>query len=95
MSNENFLSPEKEKRLELAIENKAIQLLKDLEGIRDSSYINSSNYVYMEEVLRNLTNAEYYIVSALAYCKGIDAKQTTNATSQIMNSVMEYLKKNK
>jgi hypothetical protein len=94
MSNNIIPSPEKEKKLELTIENKAIQLLKDIESIRDSSYVSASNYLFMEEALRNLVHAEYYIVGALAYCKGIKTESILNQ-SGFMNSIMDHIKKSK
>jgi hypothetical protein len=95
MKNDILSNPEKERKLELSIEDKCILLLKDLEQIRDSSNVLATNYDFMEEALRNLINAEYHIVTALTYCKGINAKKNEKTTAEIVNSVMDYLKKYK
>jgi hypothetical protein len=95
MKNDIISNLEKEKKLELEIEDKCILLLKDLEQIRDSSFVLTKNYDFMEEALRNLVYAEYYIVTALTYSKGLNAKKNEKATAEIVNSVMDYLKKYK
>lgn len=81
-----------EKKLELALEKLIQQLLIDLNTIEDRNRIDDSNFNYMAEVFNSLAKAEYHIVHALTWSKGVNPQKYVNVTHNLFDVISKALK---
>lgn len=93
MQNESEIT---EKRLELLIEKVTTTIIRDLESINNSNFIDKSNMQDFINCYNHLAKADYHIIKALSYAKGIDPqKYVVESTTEFFNKMLEAFKKTK
>jgi hypothetical protein len=85
-----------QKRLELLIDKATTTIIKDLETINNTNFINKDNLENFANCYNHLAKADYHILKALAYAKGIDPqKYAADSTTVFFNTMLDLFKKTK